>query len=228
MFELAVIIAAILAFDAVLLGYLAWAFHAQRFADRRLSPSVSLRVPQGERLRTMAVSSTLSLVTIIGALTFAHRFLVTTAPTSIGRMIFQAAAILVIYDFVYYWLHRTMHIQALMRFVHGIHHRAKNPSALESFYLHPAELLAGLALLMLSTWIVGPVHVYAFAVCFFIYSTLNILIHSGLQFGHPLLRPIDALTAKHYVHHMTDHHKNYSSLTPLPDFVFRTAGSLTR
>lgn len=226
--ELAVLIALTLLFDAVLLGWLAWAFHAPRFQAKRMSPSVSLRATRGERLRTMGVISALSLATIVSVLVFLHRYLVTTTPTSAGTIVLQAAGVLVLYDFIYYGLHRTMHVQSLMRFVHGVHHRAKNPSALESFFMHPVELLAGLALLVFSTWIVGPVHVYAFAFAFFIYSTLNIVIHSGLQFGHPLLWPIDALTAKHFVHHMTDHGKNFSSLTPLPDLVFRTAGSIVK
>lgn len=172
----------------------------------------------------MASSSFISLATIVGVLYAFHDRLVTTHETPVWIAALQAVGILVIYDFVYYGLHRTMHIASLMRFVHGVHHRAKNPSALESFYLHPVELLAGLALLMFSTWVIGPVHIYAFAVAFFVYSTLNILIHSGIYFGNAMLWPVDALTRKHHVHHMKDHGKNYSSLTPLPDLIFRTAG----
>jgi sterol desaturase/sphingolipid hydroxylase (fatty acid hydroxylase superfamily) len=112
----------------------------------------------------------------------------------------------------------------VMRLVHGVHHRAKNPSALESFYLHPAELLAGLFLLFASTFVVGPVHAHAFVAAFVVYSTLNIVIHSGMSFGHPLSWPVDALTRKHQTHHMTDFGKNYASLTPIPDLIFRTAG----
>jgi sterol desaturase/sphingolipid hydroxylase (fatty acid hydroxylase superfamily) len=145
-------------------------------------------------------------------------------PTSALVVWLQAAGILLVYDFAYYGLHRAMHHKRIMRFVHGVHHRAKSPTALESFYLHPAELLAGLALLFGSTWLVGPVHVYAFAAAFFVYSTLNILIHSGLDFGCRWSAPIDFLSRKHHVHHFNDFSKNYSSLTPLPDLFFGSAG----
>jgi sterol desaturase/sphingolipid hydroxylase (fatty acid hydroxylase superfamily) len=111
-----------------------------------------------------------------------------------------------------------------MRFCHGVHHRAKAPSALESFYLHPVELLGGLFLLFASTWLIGPVHTYSFLFAFFVYSMLNIVIHSGLDFRHPLTWPIDFLTRKHHVHHFDDFSKNYSSLTPLPDLIFGSAG----
>jgi sterol desaturase/sphingolipid hydroxylase (fatty acid hydroxylase superfamily) len=121
-----------------------------------------------------------------------------------------------------------MHHKKVMRWVHGVHHRARTPSALESFYLHPLELLAGLFLLLFSTYLLGPVHSHAFVAAFFVYSTLNIVIHSGLDFPHPLLAPVGFLVRKHQVHHLDDFGKNYSSLTPLPDLVFGTAGSGAR
>lgn len=213
-----------LAFDAVLLSWLAWAFHAPRFARQRISPTVKLKVSPLSRVVNVIVSSSLSLVTVIGATYWGSSALLSTAPTPAWRIAFEALAILLIYDFAYYGLHRGMHHKKLMRWVHGVHHRARTPSALESFYLHPAELLAGLGLLLASTWIVGPVHIYAFLAAFFVYSTLNILIHSGLDFGIALSSPIDALTRKHHVHHHDDFAKNYSSLTPLPDWLFRTTG----
>ena len=139
-----------------------------------------------------------------------------------------AAVVLLVYDFAYYFLHRFMHVKRLMRWVHGVHHRARNPSAMESFFLHPAELFAGLGLLFVAmaavVAVVGPIHVHAFAVAFFVYSTLNILVHSGLDTRVVVLKPIDFLARKHHVHHEIDFGKNYSSLTPLPDLVFGTAG----
>jgi sterol desaturase/sphingolipid hydroxylase (fatty acid hydroxylase superfamily) len=62
----------------------------------------------------------------------------------------------------------------------------------------------------------------AFAAAFFVYSTLNILIHSGLEFPHWLLSPINALTRKHHKHHSGQFGRNYASLTPLPDLLFGT------
>jgi sterol desaturase/sphingolipid hydroxylase (fatty acid hydroxylase superfamily) len=132
--------------------------------------------------------------------------------------------ILLVYDFAYYWLHRVMHIKRLMPLVHGVHHKVLNPTAMESFYLHPLEMFAGLALLMVCTWLVGPVHAYAFAAVFFIHSSLNIVVHSGLSSGHWLLAPVDHLTRKHHVHHMENAQKNYASLTPLWDMLFGTSG----
>lgn len=224
MFEFYLIVFATFAFDAVLLVLLAWMHHAPRFARYRLSTTVKMKVTTASRIRNIITSSTISLVAVLGTTYLGFEVLFHQRPSPVWAIALEAAAILVIYDFAYYGLHRGMHHKKVMRLVHGVHHRAKNPSALESFYLHPAELLAGLFLLFASTFVVGPVHAHAFVAAFVVYSTLNIVIHSGMAFGHPLSWPVDALTRKHQTHHMTDFGKNYASLTPIPDLIFRTAG----
>src|SRR6185312_14228745 len=130
-------------------------------------------------------------------------------------------AILLVYDFAYYWLHRLMHTTRGMRWVHGRHHEVRNPTAMESFYLTPAELFAGLGLLLACTWLLGPVSIYSFAVVFFIHTTLNITVHSGLLSKRLLLWPIDHLTHKHYTHHAGNYDNNFASLTPFWDMLFR-------
>lgn len=216
------VIAATLAFDALLLGALAWAYHSPRFADRRLSDRPSIKVSKANRLGTMALISTLSLAAVLVPTWLLGDRLVTAAATPWWLIALQTVGILMVYDFLYYGLHRTLHHKKLMRWVHGMHHRVRNPSALESFYLHPVELLAGLGLLYVSTLLIGPVHQVAFLIAFFVYSTLNITIHSGLDLK--VLGPLNFLTKKHQVHHLADMSKNYASLTPLPDRLFGSAG----
>lgn len=218
-----VLVSATLALDTALLAFLAWAYHSPRFAEHRIHHGAEMRVAKKHRLRNMAITSTLSLTTVIGVTYALYDRLLTERAMPAWMIAAQVLGILLIYDFAYYFLHRGMHHKAVLRLVHGVHHRARNPSALESFYQHPAELLAGLFLLFASTYVIGPVHIYAFAATFLIYSTLNILVHSGLDSGWKLLFPIDFLTRKHHVHHMVDPQKNYSSLTPLPDMLFGTA-----
>lgn len=210
--------------NALLIGWLAWAYYSPLFADNRISMKASMREPWGKRLRVMGVTSGLSLAAVYGGSHLLYERLVHAGQVSVWTVLWETALVLVVYDFAYYFLHRLMHIKKVMRWVHGVHHRASNPSALESFYLDPLELLAGLSLMFACTMAVGPVHVWSFGAVFFVYSTLNILVHSGLEFRKGWLRPIDFLARKHNVHHMVDFGKNYSSLTPLPDLLFRTAG----
>jgi sterol desaturase/sphingolipid hydroxylase (fatty acid hydroxylase superfamily) len=217
-------ITAILAFDGALLAFLAWAYHAPRFAAHRISAVASMRIGARERLVNIAVSAVLSLVAVFGMTYLLYDATFHMRPTPLWRIALEVLAVLLVYDFAYYGLHRAMHHKKLMRFVHVVHHRVRNPTAMESFYLHPAELFAGLALLMACTWLVGPVHGHAFAAVFLLHSTLNIVVHSGLLSGHWLFAPIDHLTRKHHVHHLDDAEKNYASLTPLPDMLFGTYG----
>lgn len=218
------IILAIFALDGALLTFLAYAYHAKRFEPHRISLKESMKVPDKKRLLNITYIAVLSVITVFG-LTFAiYPYALHQNPTSAWRIVFEIFAILLVYDFAYYWLHRAMHIKKLMRFVHGVHHEVHNPTAMESFYLHPLEMFAGLALLSACICLVGPVHIYSFAVVFFIHSTLNITVHSGLESKRLILFPIDYLTKKHYIHHAGNYNNNYASLTPFWDMLFGTRG----
>ncbi len=214
--------AGVLLFDGALLAFLAWAYHAPRYVAHRISPHPSMKVSRAERLTNIAVSSVLSLVFVFGMPYLLYSRVFYEHAAGAGRLAFEIFTILLVYDFAYYGLHRAMHHKKLMRLVHGVHHRVHNPTALESFYLHPLELFAGLALLMACTWAVGPVSIYAYMAVFLLHSSLNIIVHSGLISRHWLFAAFDHLTRKHHVHHMDDYDTNYASLTPLPDMLFGT------
>lgn len=222
------IIAAILMVDGALLTFLAFAYHAKRFEPHRISLKNSMKVPGAERLRNIAFIAVLSLMAVLGMTYAIYRFAFYDRPVSVWRVLYEVVAILLVYDFAYYWLHRLMHTKKGMRWVHGTHHEVHNPTAMESFYLTPAELFAGLGLLLACTWIVGPVSIYSFATVFFIHSTLNITVHSGLMSKRWILWPIDHLTHKHYVHHAGNYDNNFASLTPFWDLLFGTSGQVVR
>ncbi|MGZ3407542.1 MAG: sterol desaturase family protein [Polyangia bacterium] len=216
------LIACILMVDGALLTFLAFAYHSKRFEGNRISLKESMKVPGARRLANIAFIAVLSLVTLFGMTAAIYRFAFYAHLVSPWRIAYEIIAILLVYDFAYYWLHRAMHTKKLMRWVHGKHHESHNPTAMESFYLTPAELFAGLGLLVLCTWLVGPVSIYSFAAVFFIHSTLNIAVHSGLMSKRLLLWPIDHLTHKHYVHHAGKYDSNFASLTPFWDMLFGT------
>jgi len=217
------IILSILLFDGALLTFLAFAYHAKRFEPFRISLKESMKTPSAKRLANIAFIAVLSLVAVFGMTGLISPYAFHDGPVSPGRLVFEILAILLVYDFAYYWLHRLMHTTRGMRWVHGRHHEVRNPTAMESFYLTPAELFAGLGLLLACTWLLGPVSIYSFAVVFFIHTTLNITVHSGLLSKRLLLWPIDHLTHKHYTHHAGNYDNNFASLTPFWDMLFRTA-----
>src|SRR6185312_6524079 len=217
------IILSILLFDGALLTFLAFAYHAKRFEPFRISLKESMKTPSAKRLANIAFIAVLSLVAVFGMTGLIYPYAFHDGPVSPGRLVFEILAILLVYDFAYYWLHRLMHTTRGMRWVYGRHHEVRNPTAMESFYLTPAELFAGLGLLLACTWLLGPVSIYSFAVVFFIHTTLNITVHSGLLSKRLLLWPIDHLTHKHYTHHAGNYDNNFASLTPFWDMLFRTA-----
>lgn len=222
MLELYLLVLGCLVIDTALLGVLVWAYHSPRFSAHRISNGAPMQVAWKHRSRMMTITSVLSLGTVLGVTYVFYDHLFRAGTAAWWVVVLEAGAILLVYDFTYYFLHRAMHHKVLLRLVHGVHHRARNPSALESFYQHPAELLGGLFLLFTATWAIGPVSVPSFALTFLVYSTLNILVHSGLDSKTMLLAPIDFLTRKHHAHHLRDPNKNFSSLTPLPDLLFGT------
>lgn len=217
------IILSILLFDGALLTFLAFAYHSKRFEGYRISMQESMKTPSAKRLANIAFIAVLSLIAVFGMTGAIYPYALRDGPVSAGRLAFEILAILLVYDFAYYWLHRLMHTKKGMRWVHGRHHEVRNPTAMESFYLTPAELFAGLGLLCACTWLLGPVSIYSFAVVFFIHTTLNITVHSGLMSKRLLLWPIDHLTHKHYTHHAGNYDNNFASLTPFWDMLFRTA-----
>jgi sterol desaturase/sphingolipid hydroxylase (fatty acid hydroxylase superfamily) len=224
MLKFYVVIVGVLLFDGALLTFLAWAYHSKHFQPYRISMKLSMKTPSLKRLINISYIAALSLLAVFGMTTFIYKYAFRAEATSVPRTVFEILAILLVYDFAYYWLHRLMHTTAGMRWVHGRHHEVRNPTAMESFYLTPAELFAGLGLLCAVTWLLGPVSSYAFAVVFFIHTTLNITVHSGLVSKNILLWPIDVLTQKHYVHHAGSYDNNYASLTPFWDILFGTRG----
>jgi sterol desaturase/sphingolipid hydroxylase (fatty acid hydroxylase superfamily) len=166
-----------------------------------------------------AISSALFFAITIGLydhLFFAH-------PTSIGWEIAKGVGIIVLYDFLYYGMHRFLfHETKLLRRVHSVHHQGQYPTALDALFLHPVETILGVGLILSCTWVFGPIHAYTFAVIFFFYTHLNILIHCGLDFRIFPLNVLGFLARKHDRHHDNMRAGNYASITPLPDLIFGT------
>ena len=62
----------------------------------------------------------------------------------------------------------------------------------------------------------------AFLIDFFLFSAINIYVHSNLSFPHPVFRLLNFWTRTHDVHHYYCRN-NYSSIFPFWDQMFGTA-----
>ncbi len=58
-------------------------------------------------------------------------------------------------DFLYYWMHRAMHLPWLYKHVHIVHHRPTTPCAIAGNYFHPAEFIATTSLVLVGPTLVG-------------------------------------------------------------------------
>lgn len=220
--EVYAVLAVILVFAGMLMAGLMWAVNSKKYGKYRIRTPKTYRIPQSKKMINVTLNSTLSLVLLFA--------IIQTFNTSLfhfngakGVTIFgEVLASLLLYDFCYYFMHRGMHHPKAMKFVHGVHHYVRFPTSIESIYLHPAENIAGLSLLMGSIALVGPISVEAFLIVFFIHSTFNILVHSNLVLPHPAFKFFNFLALKHDLHHGKHLNKNYASLTPFWDLMFGT------
>jgi hypothetical protein len=152
-----------------------------------------------------------------------HDRLISADSATAQRLTLEPLAILVLDAFGYYVLHRfAFHEWKPGRKTYLVYHKIRTPSAQDSVYIHPVETMLGVGLLMACTLIVGPVSVYSFGVCFFVYSVLNIFIHSAFDLPFSPFRWISSLSRNHDAHHRSMKGGYYASLTPLWDVVFGT------
>lgn len=199
------------------------------FTSRR-SDGLKVRGPRQDKLipknlgRTVLGNGVFSAVVVFVLCYGLYGSLFREGDVSLGGFVWEIFATLLLYDFLYYLLHRyPFHKWNLLRGVHTVHHKVRYPTAFDSLYLHPLENFLGLALLMTCVWIVGPVSIPSFAVIFLVYSSLNILVHCGLNSPIALFKPLSYMTRKHDRHHQSMRAGNFASITPLPDLLFGTA-----
>lgn len=125
-------------------------------------------------------------------------------------------------DFLFYWMHRTLHTKWLFRHVHNKHHRIRKPWAITGHYMHPVEFLLTAAVML-----VGPVLVGAHLVTLWIWVVLRQWEaaegHCGYDFPWT---PTHFLPfndgARHHDFHHAKVQGNYAGFLAWVDGVFST------
>ncbi|MBQ0795201.1 sterol desaturase family protein [Zhongshania sp.] len=218
-----IMIAAVFVTNTVLIGFMTWAVQSERFGKYRIRTPERNRIPIGKKYINVSLNMLLSLLLFVAAFYYLGDKLVYVGSTSVATLIGEVLASLMLYDFMYYFLHRGMHYPKVMKYVHGVHHYVRFPTSVESTYLHPLENIFGVSLLFIAVVILGPISTTAFAIMFFIYTSVNIIVHSNLVFPHPALRLLNFWAIKHDIHHGKHLNANYASIFPFWDQMFGTA-----
>lgn len=135
-------------------------------------------------------------------------------------IILQLLIFLFVDDFLTYWAHKAMHIGWLYKHVHAVHHKIRNPSAMDNAYFHWLEYL-----IIASTGYFAPLlmgaHIYVIWIWVVIRISQSVFGHCGYEFPwNPLkLIPLYEGGAYHYFHHI-DQRGNMSGILPYLDRIF--------
>lgn len=217
-----IILAIILTFDGLLMAGYSWAATSPQFSKYRIRTPETYRIPKSKKYTNISLNGLLSVVFMFAVFYyFSERILY--EGTAGGVTIFgEVLASLLLYDFMYYFLHRSMHNPKVMKYVHGVHHYVRFPTSSESIYLHPLENIAGLGLLCLAMVIIGPVSAMSFLIIFFVHSTANIIVHCNLVLPWGGFKLFNFWAKKHDLHHGKHLNRNYASLFPFWDLMFDT------
>jgi sterol desaturase/sphingolipid hydroxylase (fatty acid hydroxylase superfamily) len=142
------------------------------------------------------------------------------------RGVRDVVLIVLAYDLVYYVVHRWAFHGPLLLRVHALHHRIRDPCAIDVLYVHPAEALISIGLFAASVaalaLALGRLHVVTVAVGFLLFSQVNVLNHTRLELPGRRWAVVGWISAKHALHHRSMRAGNFGTLTLLYDALFGT------
>ena len=143
----------------------------------------------------------------------------------------QIVAILMVYDFFYYWAHRVLFHDTPgrigpLKWVHATHHRQLNPCRMDSGYLNPIETAIGLGLyvftIALLTLVFGRFHVGMIVVTWVAFQQINLHNHDLWDRDRFAGGYIATMAEMHHHHHARFTGGNFATITLLYDWMFGT------
>lgn len=145
------------------------------------------------------------------------------APVIVGTLL-----LLLLTQFLSYWIHRAFHRVAWLWPIHAVHHSDADVDVSTSYRHHPMEPLLSLVLTSPVVLLLGasPESVFyfrLFAVAATVFSHSNVRVAPGIE---RYLRWIILTPDYHRVHHCAERqytNSNYGSLVPWLDYLFGTA-----
>ena len=137
----------------------------------------------------------------------------------------QFAEILLVVDFMTYWVHRAFHQVPWLWSFHAIHHSSRQMDWLAGSRIHIVDALATRSAAYLPVFLLGfaPGALYAYLAFVSIHA---VFIHANLRWRFPAVRWVIATPEYHHWHHTSDEEgldKNFAGFLPLWDLVFGTA-----
>ncbi len=216
----------LIAMAAFLLFALPWTYvaHANPEALRRYriqQRDIPVRRWLVPALRSFTVNNLVALAGTIALWPLISRSAIHLGPLPPWySLVGQVALLIVVDDFLYYWMHRALHTPWLYKRVHQVHHRSVTPFALMGNYMHVIEFLATSTLVML-----GPVLIGAHVVTLWIWLVFRQFEaadgHCGYELPWHRWLPFYEGPAYHDFHHRR-FIGNYAGFFHYLDGVFRS------
>jgi len=135
----------------------------------------------------------------------------------------QTVLMLILADFIGYWMHRLFHGRRLWCF-HAIHHSSKTLDWISAARAHPLNELAGRTASMLPLLALG-FQVEAAAVIAPLITLYALFLHANVDWDWGRLRTVIASPRFHRWHHTSEaegRDKNFATLFPVWDILFGT------
>ena len=87
---------------------------------------------------------------------------------------------LLLHDSWFFWTHRLMHVPAVYKKVHAVHHASRNPTAWAAMSFHPWESISG-AILIPALVLLSPIHYAALLTGLTIMTVMGVTNHMGWE-----------------------------------------------
>lgn len=139
-------------------------------------------------------------------------------------LLVQVAAILVLVDFVQYWVHRAFHVVPWLWRFHAVHHSATTMDWLAGSRLHLVDVLVTRSATYVPIYLLG-FSLPAFAVYLALVVVQATFIHANVRWELPRLGRLVVTPRFHHWHHSDAPaaiDKNFAVHTPLWDWLFGT------
>jgi lathosterol oxidase len=119
---------------------------------------------------------------------------------------------LLAHDSWFYWTHRWMHVPALFRRMHAVHHASRPPTAWAAMSFHPLEAITGAVVIPALVFLI-PIHVGALGLVLTIMTVMGVTNHMGWEIWPRFVwqGPLGAwlITASHHQRHHAHYNSNY-------------------
>lgn len=184
---------------------------------------------------TIKRSNQVGLITNLVFVIFMAPFIIDFEVRPWWRGIADTVLILMVYDFAYYLTHRFLFhapfdsrfaILRYFRRVHAVHHQARDPSKIDSYYLNPMETFLGQQLFQLSALFLGLAlggfHVASLVVAMLVYINMNLFNHVKFEVPEGRYKILNWISHKHHIHHIDMSKGNYATVSLLYDKLFGT------